>query len=224
MSLHPSHPNTVQPADSGATYDTRAAVEVLIHLAVRAHQNVDRADDVDYWYRLGQRNAYLQSAAQLTCLDHGAPVLEVADRLGRALDEGCADVPTLTRLASTDAPHSPGQRAPELDWLGAHAFKARYAATTGTDHDYGMRWGPRSDQRISHRRSEESAPTGALYAYDATWDEYALIGIDIPTASVEAAFRRALDSDIHMSAAEFARLVALQISLSTPTPSAGPEL
>lgn len=224
MSLHPNHPNTVQPAESGATYDARAAVEVLIHLAVRAHQNVDRADDVDYWYRLGQRNAYLQSASQLTCLDHDAPVLEVADRLGRALEEGCTDVPTLARLASTDAPCGPDRRTPELDWLGPGAFKARYAATPGTDHDYGMRWGPRSDQRISHRRAGESAPTGILYAYDATWDEYALIGLDIPTASVEAAFRRALDSDVHMPAAEFAQLVTQQIRQATPTGSAGPEL
>lgn len=223
MSLHPSHPNRVQPSGAPATYNARDAVEILLHLAVRAHQNVDRADDVDYWYRLGQRNAYLQSAAQLTCLNHGTPVLEVADRLGRALEEGRVEVPALARLASTDAPRSLDQKAPELDWLGAHAFKARYAATPGTDHDYGMRWGPRSDQRISHRRIEE-APAGALYAYDATWDEYALIGLDVPTAAVEAAFRRALDSDIHMSAAEFARLVTLQIGPSADAPSAGPEL
>src|SRR6476661_7616750 len=100
MSLHPSHPNTVPPSWADPTLNARAAVEILLHLAVRAHQNVDRADDVDYWYRLGQRNAYLQSAAQLTCLGHGAPVLEVADRLGRALEEGCVDIPELARLAS----------------------------------------------------------------------------------------------------------------------------
>jgi hypothetical protein len=223
MSLHPSHPNTIPSSEAAATYSARAAAEILLHLAVRAHHNVDRADDVDYWYRLGQRNAYLQSAAQLTCLSHGAPVLEVADRLERAVEEGCVDVQELARLASTNAPRSLDQKAPELDWLGAHAFKARYAATPGTDHDYGMRWGPRSDQRISHRKIEE-APTGALYAYDATWDEYALIGLDVPTAAVEAAFRRALDSDIHMSAAEFARLVTLQIGPSADAPNAGPEL
>ena len=223
MSLHPSHPNTVPPSWAAATLNARAAVEILLHLAVRAHQNVDRADDVDYWYRLGQRNAYLQSSAQLTCLNHGTAVLEVSDRLGRALEEGCVEVPKIAQLASTYVPHRLSQMAPELDWLGAHAFKARYAATPGTDHDYGMRWGPRSDQRISHRRIEE-APTGALYAYDATWDEYALIGLDVPTAAVEAAFRRALDSDIHMSAAEFARLVTLQIGPSADAPSAGPEL
>jgi hypothetical protein len=198
-------------------------VETLLHLAVRAHQNVDRTDDVDYWYRLGQRNAYLQSAAQLTCLTQGNPVWEVADRLGRAIEDGCSDVPALARLALMDAQSGLDQRACDLDWVGPRAFKARYAATPGTDHDYGMRWGPRSDQRILHRRTEERAPTGILYAYDATWDEYAVIGLDIPTAAVEAVFRRAVDSDIHMPAAEFARLVTLQVGLTTAA-SAGPEL
>lgn len=223
MSLDSNDAKAPQPSEAPSTHNARWTVETLLHLAVRAHQNVDRTDDVDYWYRLGQRNAYLQSAAQLTCLTQGNPVWEVADRLGRAIEDGCSDVPALARLALMDAQSGLDQRACDLDWVGPRAFKARYAATPGTDHDYGMRWGPRSDQRILHRRTEERAPTGILYAYDATWDEYAVIGLDIPTAAVEAVFRRAVDSDIHMPAAEFARLVTLQVGLTTAA-SAGPEL
>jgi len=43
-------------------------------------------------------------------------------------------------------------RSAALDWMGPRAFKARYGVQPGLDRDFGMWWGPRHDQRVSHRR------------------------------------------------------------------------
>ncbi len=47
------------------------------------------------------------------------------------------------------------------------------------------------------------------------WDEYAVLVHEASTAAVEVAFARTLQSDIHMSAASFAALVAQE----APTPA-----
>ena len=98
-------------------------------------------------------------------------------------------------------------RSAALDWMGPRAFKARYGVQPGVDRDFGMWWGPRHDQRVSHRRDTLDSPTGLLYAYDLTWDEYAVLGTDIPWADVEAIINGALARDTRMSAEAIAGLL-----------------
>jgi len=98
-------------------------------------------------------------------------------------------------------------RSAALDWMGPRAFKARYGVQPGVDRDFGRWWGPRHDQRVSHRRDTLDSPTGLLYAYDLTWDEYAVLATDIPWAAVEAIINNALASDTRMSAEAIAGLL-----------------
>ena len=98
-------------------------------------------------------------------------------------------------------------RSVALEWMGPRAFKARFGVQPGVDRDFGMWWGPRHDQRVSHRRDTLDSPTGLLYAYDLTWDEYAVLATDIPWAAVEAIINNALASDTRMSAEAIAGLL-----------------
>ena len=95
-----------------------------------------------------------------------------------------------------------------LDWMGRHAFTARYAVQPVADRVLGMRWGPRHDQSVSHHLATAKSPTGLVYAYDLTWDEYAVLAIDIPTAAVKTALGRALASDAALTLEVFAGLLA----------------
>jgi hypothetical protein len=95
--------------------------------------------------------------------------------------------------------------APEPDWVGPKGFAARHGGD-GIDHDFGMRWGERREQRISLRHLP-GTDHGLLFAYDPTWDEYAVLAHDVPQAAVEAAFTQALDIDTHMHVLAFAELV-----------------
>jgi hypothetical protein len=88
--------------------------------------------------------------------------------------------------------------------MGPQAFDKLDIA--GLDHDYGMRWGPRGDQRIS-LRLQEDASIGMLYAYDPTWDEYAVLSRGASRAAVEAAFADAVCIDVHLDPARFTELV-----------------
>lgn len=103
-----------------------------------------------------------------------------------------------------------------LEWMGPQAFKARYGAQPGSDADFGMWWGPRHDQHISHHRATPESPTGLLYAYDLTWDEYAVIATDLPAIAVEAVLCRARANDRHMSAEVFAELLANHLTAPPP--------
>ena len=78
-----------------------------------------------------------------------------------------------------------------------------------------MRWGSNGDQRVSLRHLI-AADRGLLYVYDPTWDEYAVLFRDVPVAAVEAAFTRALQTDIHMSPQSFAAIVAQQPAAPAP--------
>ena len=95
-----------------------------------------------------------------------------------------------------------------LDWMGRHAFTARYAVQPVVDRVLGMRWGPRHDQSVSHHLATANSPTGLVYAYDLTWDEYAALAIEVPTTAVKAAMGRALASDAHLTLEVFADLLA----------------
>ena len=86
-----------------------------------------------------------------------------------------------------------------LDWLGRHAFTARYAVQPVVDPILGTRWGPRHDQSVLHHLATVDSPTGLVYAYDLTWDEYAVLATDVPRAAVEAALGRALASEARLT-------------------------
>jgi hypothetical protein len=102
-----------------------------------------------------------------------------------------------------------------LKWMGRLAFKARYGVQLGVEADFGTWWGPRHDQRISHRRAALDCPTGLLYAYNVTWDEYAALTADVPAAVVEAVINHALACDMQMSAEVFAGLLADHLAAPT---------
>ena len=194
-------------ATSEAT-DQNRAVEQLIALSRNAHQNVDLDDPADHWYRLGQRNAYAH-AVGLT-LSNGVDdvAFTVADRITGALGDGVHELSALTMAASGRAPGDPAPTS--LTWTGPQAFKAAYGHLPGIDRDYGMRWGERREQRISLRRTAD-ANGGLLYAYDPTWDEYAVISTHAPADAVETTFTKALQVDVHMTVPQFAELFASQL-------------
>ena len=102
-----------------------------------------------------------------------------------------------------------------LDWMGRHAFTARYAVQPVVDPILGMRWGPRHDQSVSQHLATVDSPTGLVYAYDLTWDEYAVLAIDVPRAAVETALGRALTSGTHLTVEVLAGL--LTDSLAAPS-------
>ena len=118
--------------------------------------------------------------------------------------------------ADSTASSGPVARLRRLDWMGSRAFSARYGAQPGVEADFGMWWGPRHDQRVSQRRDTLDSPTGLLYAYDLTWDEYAVLAIDVPTAAIEAVINSALSSDTRMSAEAIAGLLADHLVVPTP--------
>ena len=109
---------------------------------------------------------------------------------------------------------------PVLEWRGPVAFARAYAAAPGIDHDFGTRWGSNGDQRVS-LRVELSREEGLLYVYDPTWDEYAVIGTDVPLAGVQDAFARVLQLGENGAVEDF---MALLPHVSAVRPSPGPEL
>ena len=106
-----------------------------------------------------------------------------------------------------------------LDWTGRHAFIARYAVQPVVDPILSTRWGPRHDQSVSYHLATVDSPTGLVYAYDLTWDEYAVLATGVPKAAVEDALGRALASDAPPSPEVFAGL--LTDSLTAPTLATG---
>ena len=111
-----------------------------------------------------------------------------------------------------------------LDWMGRHAFTARYAVQPTVDRVLGMRWGPRHDQSVSHHLATANSLTGLVYAYDLTWDEYAVLATDVPTTAVEAAMGRALASDAHLTLEVFAGLLADSLRVHTLAAETATEL
>jgi hypothetical protein len=109
---------------------------------------------------------------------------------------------------------------PALKWRGPVVFARAHGAAPGIDHHFGSRWGSKGDQRVI-LRVEVGCENGLLYAYDPTWDEYALIGSDVPLAMVKDAFDRSLKLVEHPSVEDF---VALLPRVPASRPSAGPEL
>ena len=110
-------------------------------------------------------------------------------------------------------------RHPALEWRGPVAFARACGAVPGIDHDFWRRLGSNGDQRVS-LRVEVGSDTGLLYVYDPTWDEYAVIGSDVPLAAVEDAFARAARLGEHAAVEDF---LALLPHVSAARTSAGPE-
>jgi hypothetical protein len=189
--------------------------EKLVALARNAQVNVDLDDPADYWYRLGQRNAYAEALGLSVAagVDHIA--FEVADRLTAALAGGEDNIDFLLARAREAAPAA-DSATPQ--WLGPRAFSSRYGHIRGVDRDYGMRWGERGNQRISWR-ARRDASLGLLYAYDPLWDEYQVLGTDVPRQAVDAAFKQALDSDVHLDVGAFAEIVRAEILLARVRPT-----
>ena len=111
-------------------------------------------------------------------------------------------------------------RPSATEWVGPLAFAKDYGPIPSIDHDLGADWGPNGDQRVS-LRVEFDGDIGLLYVYDATWDEYAILGADIPVARIEDLFARSMQLGAHPSVED---LVALLPDLRTVRPSCGPEL
>jgi len=187
--------------------------ERLVALSRNAHRGVDRDDEIDYWYRLGQRNAYAHAAGVVIARGVDSGAFSVAERLTVALADGVTELAALRSVVLDFGLRSSDVEA-GLTWMGPATFHAQFHAAPGLDHDFGMRWGTNGDQRLS-LRVPVGGDRGLLYAYDPTWDEYAILIHEASTAAVEVAFARALQSDIHMSAASFAALVAQE----APTPA-----
>jgi hypothetical protein len=121
------------------------------------------------------------------------------------------------------APRDPVVGLRRLEWIGPLAFKARYGMQPGVDRDFGTCWGPRHDQRVSHRRAALDSVTGRLYAYDLIWDEYAVLAADVTAAAVEAVINRALACDMPLLAEVFARLLADHLAAPTQDVGTTPE-
>ena len=109
---------------------------------------------------------------------------------------------------------------PALDWRGPLAFARAHEALPGIDHEFGTRWGSKRDQRV-RLRVEVGAETGLLYAYDPTWDEYAVIGANVPLAAALDAFARWPQLGERPSVEA---LVTLLPKVSAVRPAPGPEL
>ena len=193
-------------------------VTKLIALSRNAHTNVDLDDPADYWYRLGQRNAYAYAVGLALTRGADQAAFEVSDRITRRLSDGQTDLAALEQAAVGSAARS---NPAVLEWIGPQAFDARFGDVPGIDRDFGMRWGDRGDRRISLRRTPD-ATSGLLYAYDPLWDEYAVMGRDVPTAAVEAAFAQALDVDVHMDVAGFNEIVRSYTILDSALPNRAP--
>jgi len=82
--------------------------------------------------------------------------------------------------ADSKTDREPDSSLRSLDWMGRHAFTARYAVQPVVDPTLGTRWGPRHDQSVLHHLATVDSPTGLVYAYDLTWDEYAVLATDVP--------------------------------------------
>jgi hypothetical protein len=119
------------------------------------------------------------------------------------------------RILDTEISAQPEVKPLRLKWMGPRAFRSLYGVQPGVDRDFGMWWGPRHDQRVSRRRDTLDSPTGLLYAYDLTWDEYAVLATDIPWAAV-GAVSHALAGGTHMSAEAIATLLADHLVAPTP--------
>jgi hypothetical protein len=152
----------------------------------------------------------------------------VPDRSGSIFDEFVALDGDEARNVDADDPvddwyrlglhHAHRRRV--LEWTGPVAFARAYGAVPGVERGFGTRWGANGDQRVSIRVGV-GCDSGLLYVHDPTWDEYAVIGSNIPLAAVQDACAGSPQLGEHPSVED---LVALLPRMPTSRPSSGPEL
>lgn len=170
----------------------------LLRLAITTHKRLEPADPVDrYAHQQGLRDGYAHAAAMAVPGSPAAGSTAAAERVIHLLCDGVDDLGVLMETVEP-SPREPG----DLTWVGPTAFARLAGERPGIDHDLGSRWGPRSDIRISHRRPLDGT-SGLLYAYDRTWDEYAVLHPAASVADAERAYRKALARDPHLPIGDF---------------------
>lgn len=183
--------------------------ERLIDQARAAHHAATTGAGLDaYSYPAGERNAYAYAAALI--LTHGTGTFAVADRIIDDLSDGITDLHQLLQRARSlpQTAQVSAADVPPRDWIGPVAFTTRYAGH-GVDEDFGTTWGPRRDQRVSHRH-QLGADEGLLYVYDPTWHEYAVLATQASLRCVREAFTDAMRTDGDLPVTAFAALVTAQ--------------
>jgi hypothetical protein len=173
----------------------------LLGLATIAQGALDIEDPADFWYRQGIRDAYAYAAAMLVTGRVADITQAAADRVTQLLGEGITDLGVLME-ATEIAPRTPTGQS----WVGQASFQRLTKAHPGIDRDLGSKWSGRRDIRISHRVTE-GATVGLLYAYDRTWDEYAILDPAAHVQTVTRTVRAARETDPHLPVAEFVSLL-----------------
>lgn len=171
---------------------------LALQMAINNHAVID--SDIGSAYVEGRRDAYLLMAATLG--GHNDPTLSrTVTQLRQALHDGVTEVDPLHEIVARSTGRSPSPK-PTLDWVGPKAFNARHG-DQGLDEDFGMRWGDNRDVRISFKR-QPGDHEGLLYAYDKTWDTYAVISPRTHRTIVQRAYQQALAANPEMTAETFA--------------------
>lgn len=207
--------------------DPRSAglIDELLRLGRHAQQRLALGRTDDYWYVLGERNTYARAAALVAAPHLGEASAVIAERIVDALatsapTSGEGDLAPLRSAAFGTTGPSAAPPLSRLEWLGPKAFDALYGDVPGLDQDFGMRWGRAGNQRLSLRRDTDAADVpdagvGMLYAYDPTWEEYALLQRRIHESVVGAVVLEALKRDEHLPVEDFARLLEAHRDLRT---------
>lgn len=199
--------------DNPATLNVHRAH--LLRLAITTQKRLDPTDAIDrYAHREGLRDGYVHAAAMAIAGRSGATAAATAaaERVIDLLRDGVDDLGVLMETVE------PGPREPDdLTWVGPIAFARLAVERPGIDHDLGSRWGPRCDIRISHRRPPNGA-SGLLYAYDRTWDEYAVLHPAASVAEVDRAYRNALARDPHPPISDFVDILRRATTLRRVDP------
>ncbi|KGN37317.1 hypothetical protein [Knoellia subterranea] len=170
-----------------------------LQLAIDCHENL--LDDITAPYVKGRRDAHLLTAA-VAAGHEDLELTHAVTALRQAFQDGHPDVNSLRGILHRTSKRVPTPATP-LEWVGPKAFNARHG-DRGLDEDLGMRWGPKHDLRISFKR-QPGADQGLLYAYDKTWDTYAVIAVTTSRTLAQQTFRRALETNPDMTADDFAR-------------------
>lgn len=233
---------------------TANLIDELLWLAQNAQHRLetyalDDTSDILKHLPVGERDTYARAAALLAAPHLGQDPAHITKRIVDTLIAGAAtgspgDIAALPSAAlraaalGTAAPPVTPRPSPPLEWVGPKAFTARYGHIPGIDRDFGMRWGTAGNQRLSFRRdpsphlADDGGREGMLYAYDPTWDEYALLQLRVPEDTVSAVFAQALKLDTHLPVENFASLLAARHDLDPhmgpagvrPRAAAGPDV
>lgn len=173
---------------------------LALQMAINSHAVIER--DIGSPYLEGHRDAHLLMAVAVK--GHIDPALSrTVTQLRQALHDRVTEVHALRAIISRSTGRSPTPK-PGLDWVGPKAFNNRNP-DRGLDEDFGMRWGANRDIRISFKR-HPGANVGLLYAYDKTWDTYAVIADKTSRNQVQLAYRQALTTNPDMTAEDFAHI------------------